>query len=56
MELPIVGMDNKQKFKNFILLKYPIISPYKYFPTVDQVPKLICLSSLINYIAMSIKD
>lgn len=29
-------MEYKEKFKNFIWFKYPIISPLKYFPRVNK--------------------
>lgn len=32
-------MDSKQKFKNFILFKYPIISLLKSFPRADKTAK-----------------
>lgn len=48
-------MGSKQKFKNFILFKYPIISSVKSFPRGDKHAQTN-LSSLIKHIAMLIKD
>ena len=46
-------MDNKQKFKNFVLFKYPIISP-PHFPRVAKSAKTNLL--IFNHTAKLIKD